>query len=443
MNAQRPITDREIWRLAGPIILSNLSIPLLGLVDTVVMGYLPAARYLAAVGLGAMVFGFLFWGFGFLRMGTTGLVAQFWGAGDHRRIRATLLRASGLALAIATAILLLQQPIWVLTLKLLDAEPEVLALTADYFSTRIWSAPATLLNYALLGWFLGMQNTRASLVLMLTVNGINILLDIFFVWGLGWSVRGVAAASVIGEYCGLLVGLWWVRRLAGPGSWPLRQFFNPAAWRRLLQVNGDIMIRTFCLMFAFAFFTRQGGAQGQLILAANTVLMNFQNMMAYGLDGFAHAAEALVGRTVGARDRQRLQHALRLTAKWSALCAAAVVLIYAAGGRWMIDAMTGLADVEQAATRYLPWLVVSPLLSVWSFWLDGVLIGATRTRSMRNTMLISVLAVYLPVWWLSRPLGNHGLWLALMTFMLARAVTMAIALKRRPLADRMWTADDR
>jgi len=428
--------DRRIWALAAPIMLSNTTVPLLGLVDTGVMGHLPGPEYLGAVGLGTTVFNFIFWGFGFLRMGTTGLVAQAYGRGDREGLRALLLQAGALGLILALSLLLLSPLIEWLMLYLLDGSEQVLALLGQYFRIRIWAAPATLMSYVLIGWFVGMQNTRATLAVMVLANSVNIALDLLFVVGLDWKIEGVAAASVVAQYAGVALGLLLtrglLRRAHALGGWPWQALVDWPAIRKLLAVNGDIMIRTLSLLFAFAFFSRQSAVLGDDVLAANTVLLNFIMLMAFALDAFAHAAEALVGRMLGAEDRDGLRWTFWRTGVWSALFAAVFALAYALAGGLLIDTLTSIASVRELARVYLPWLVIAPLLSVWSYWLDGVYIGATRSRDMRNTMLLS-LAIFLGLWWLSLPLANHGLWLAFMAFMLARAASMGWVLWWRPL----------
>ena len=428
--------DRRIWALAAPIMLSNITVPLLGLVDTGVMGHLPGPEYLGAVGLGTTVFNFLFWGFGFLRMGTTGLVAQAYGRGDREGLRALLLQAGVLGLILALSLLLLSPLIEWLMLYLMDGSEQVLALLGEYFRIRIWAAPATLMTYVLIGWFVGMQNTRATLAVMVLANSVNIVLDFLFVVGLGWKIEGVAAASVVAQYAGVGLGLvltrGLLRRAHAQGGWPWQALVDWPAIGKLLAINGDIMIRTLSLLFAFAFFSRQSAVLGDDVLAANTVLLNFIMLMAFALDAFAHAGEALVGRMLGAEDRDGLHWTFWRTGAWSGVFALAFALVYAVGGGWLIDTLTSIEGVRGMARVYLPWLVVAPLLSVWSYWLDGVYIGATRSRDMRNTMLLS-LAIFLGLWWVSQPLANHGLWLAFMVFMVARAVSMGWVLWRRPL----------
>ncbi|WJW76074.1 MATE family efflux transporter [Thiohalobacter sp. IOR34] len=427
--------QRRIWALAGPIILSNLSVPLLGMIDTAVVGHLPEARHIGAVALGAMIIHFLFWAFGFLRMSTTGLTAQACGAEDGDALRLVLGRGLLLAIALALVLLLLQAPLAALAFRLIDAEPAVTEAARGYYGVRIWAAPATLANYVFWGWFLGLQNSRIPLIVMLLINGCNALLDYVFVMHLGMAAEGVALASLIAEYLGLLLALGFARRTLRtfPGRWSWPALREPAALRQLLRVNHDLFLRTLGLLGALAFFTIQGARFGELILAANAVLFNFQTFMAYGLDGFAHTAEALVGRALGAGDRQALRRDLRDTALWSALSALLFSLLFALAGQPLIGLLTDIEAVRSEALRYLPWVIALPLVSVWAFWLDGVFIGATRSADLRRGMLLAVFAVYLPAWYLLQPLGNHGLWAALLLFMAARGLSLGGFLWRRPL----------
>lgn len=417
---------RRVWRLAGPIILSNVTVPLLGAVDTAVVGHLEHAYYLGAVAIGALIFSFLYWGFGFLRMGTTGFTAQAHGAGDGDEVRATLARALGTAVALAAVILVLQAPVLAAAMALIEAGPEVEGHARAYFTIRIWGAPAALGNYVVLGWFLGVLNARAALLLQVVINGLNIVLDLAFVVGLGMAVEGVALATVIAEYAGLALGLAMIRRAlpAVGGVWRRGRILDVAPLKRMLRVNGDIFVRTLCLVFAFAYFTAEGARMGDVTLAANAVLLNMVMFMAYGLDGFAHAAEALVGSAIGARDRGAFRGAVRASTHLALATAGGLSLAYALTGGLIIDALTGVAAVRAAAREVLPWLIAAPLLSVWCYQLDGIFIGAVRTGEMRNAMIVS-LVLYLAAIELLRPLlGNHGLWLALMLFMVARGVTL-------------------
>lgn len=419
------------------MIVSNLSIPLIGIVDTAVMGHLPDPRYIGAVAVGSMIFSFVFWGFGFLRMATTGLTAQAYGANNDVRVRHLLLRAGTFALLLAAALIVLSGALQSAAFWLIDASQNVETLASEYFTIRIWSSPATLLNYVLIGWFLGLQSARGPLIMLLTTNLTNVVLDVYFVVYLGWTVDGVATASVIAEYTGLLTGLILLVKRWGPIAGPI-QLGRLWQWSELaaeLAVNRDIFIRTLCLIFAFAIFTQAGAQQGDVILAANAILINLQGLMAYGLDGFAHAAEALVGKALGRRDRAELKKTLRAVFAWSLGTALVATLAFAFGGVALIHLMTDLPAVVATAMTFLPWMIASPLISVWSFVLDGIFIGASRGRDMRNGMIASLLT-YLGVYYLLDrffDVSNHGLWMSFMVFLAARAVTLAWYLRRQPL----------
>jgi len=420
-----PVNHRAVLALALPIMLSNVSTPLLGAVDTAVVGQIPDPAYIGAVAVGSLVFTFLFWAFGFLRMGTTGLTAQALGARKPDEMVAALGRALLVAAFAGSALVLLQWPIREAAFALLDASPGVERLGQGYFDIRIWAAPATLANYALLGWFIGRGRTDIALVLQLVLNLSNIALDLWFVLGLGWDVRGVAAGTVLAEYIaagvGLSIALRHARALGADWSW--QRLLDPAQLRRTVVVNSDIMVRSLALIFVFVWFMAQGAAQGDVRLAANAVLMQFISISAYFLDGLAFAAEALVGRAVGAMRRGALSAAARLTSIWAGAVAAAISLLLLVFGPMLIDLLSVDAAVRAAARTYLPWAVGAPLLGVWAFQLDGIFIGATRTADMRNAMLISA-AIFLLAWWLLLPWENHGLWAALYVNYIARTVTL-------------------
>ena len=417
------------------MILSNVSVPLLGMVDTGVVGHLESAAYLGGVAIGSTIFGFLYTGMNFLRMGTTGIAAQRFGAGDNDGLRVSLGQAVIVALLIAFVLIALQRPIGSIALRLIGGEFDVQAHALEYFSIRIWSAPGTLVNYVLIGWFLGLQNARVPLLIFLTINFTNIILDLVFVLVLGMKVDGVALASVIAEYSGMLVALIFVARALRDraGHWPLARLFRIRAYAAYFSVNGNLFIRTMALMFTFAFVTAQGARLGGLVLAANAILMNIQLLTSMALDGFAHAAEALVGKAIGQKNRNALQHSVRLCLKWSLIFAVGFCLLYLLFGPLLIRTLTDLDDVRDTAMRYLPWLVLSPLVSVWSFLYDGVYVGATRAREMRDIMLFSSLAVFLPAWFLLQGYGNHGLWLAFTLFMASRGLGMHLGYRRHVL----------
>ena len=432
MQTARLSGHRDIWRLAGPIILSNLSTPLLGAVDTAVMGHLPDAAYLGAVAVGSVIFSFLYWGFGFLRMGTTGFTAQAHGAGDDAELRACLGRPLLLGTGLGLLLILLQWPIGAVAFALLDASAQVESYAGTYFAIRIWSAPFALINYAVLGWLLGTQRARHALLLQVALNGVNIGLDLLFVVGLGYTIAGVAAASLIAEIVAAGLGLSLCMQLlhrAG-GRWSWARLTDRARLVALLRVNRDIFIRTLSLISAFAYFTAQGARIGETTLAANAILMQLQNVLSFGLDGFAHAAEILVGSAVGARDRRAFSAAVRTATVWAFGLAAVFSAVLALGGTSIVGLYTDLPEVRATALNYLPWMIASPFVSVWAFQLDGIFIGATRTRAMRNAMLISVAFYLAAVWTLVPWFGNHGLWLALLFFLGLRGITLGFAYPR-------------
>ena len=407
------------------MIFSNVTTPLIGVVDTAVIGQLGAAHLIGAVAVGATIFTFFYWAFGFLRMGTTGLTAQASGAERNREVLATLYRALLVAGTAGVAIILLQWPIAEAAFALMGASPDVDKAARTYFAIRIWSAPAALANYALVGWFIGLGRAGMAFRLQLLLNLTNIGLDTLFVLGFGWGVAGVAAGTLIAETGAALVGLAVALHAASGLRIRLWRVFNAAKLRRMIAVNGDIMIRTLSLLFAFSFFTAQGARAGDLILAANAILMHFLSVSAYFLDGVAYATEALTGKAIGARNRVRFADAVRLSSIWAAVLSCALGSAFWLGGGWLIDVITLNEVIRDLARTYLSWAALAPVIGVACFQLDGIFIGATRTRDMRNMMLVSLM-IYLLAWAaLTPPLGNHGLWAALMTLFVARAMTLA------------------
>ncbi|TNI59726.1 MATE family efflux transporter [Aeromonas media] len=424
-----PRRHRAVFALALPMVFSNVTTPLLGLVDTWVIGHLGQAWFLGGVSVGATLINLLFWLLGFLRMSTTGLTAQAQGAASAEGQLDTLARALGLAVGLGLALLLLVLPFLPAIIGLSGGSPEVQVYAGDYVSVRIWSAPAALCNLVIMGWLLGMQDARSPMLLLILSNLVNMVLDAWFVLGLGWQVRGVAAASLLADYCSLGVGLWLVsRRLrhlpaeVWQGAWS--RWWQWPAVRRLLGLNRDIFIRSLCLQLCFAFMTLQGARLGDVAVAANAVLLNFLMLISYGLDGFAYAVEAMVGRAIGRRDRQGLREAIVLNLGWALLIAIAFALGFALGGRQLIAHITDIPAVIAEANRQLPWLIAMPLLAVWCFLLDGVFIGATRAREMRNSMLVAVFAGFFPIWWLCQGWGVAALWAAMAALMTGRGLTL-------------------
>ncbi|WP_293034600.1 MATE family efflux transporter [Paraburkholderia sp.] len=433
---------RRVLTLAFPIVLANLTQPILGAVDTAVAGHLGSAADLGGVALGGLFFNFVFWGFGFLRMGTTGLVAQAFGAGDRISLRANVVRALLLAFAIGAVILLVQAPLIRHALALIGASGEVQRNAQTYCEARIGAAPFALANYVVLGYLLGTQRVRLALAAQVFVNVANVIAVLLYVYGLGWGIAGIGAATATADALGFVFGAAVLRYRLPHGLPRLRlaSVLEPAALGRLVAINRDIFLRTMCLLGSFGWFAHIGAKQGDAILAANALLLNFQTFMAYGLDGFAHAAEALVGAAIGARDRDAFHQAVKVNLFWSVLGALAFSAVYWAAGSWIIEQLTNQADVRTAAERFLPWAALSPLVSVWGFLLDGVFIGATRTRALMRSMAIS-LAVFLATSWaLVGTFGNHGLWAALLIFMAVRGLTLSPLLPRIAGAIRPATA---
>lgn len=414
--------DREILNLAIPNILSNLSVPLLSSVDTVLMGQLSAA-HLGAVGIGTMIFNFLYWNFGFLRMGTTGMTAQAFGREDPREVMLTLGRALLLGLCIALVILLLRPWIADLAMDLMQVNLDQRDLVATYFHIRIWAIPATLGLYVILGWYFGLQNAIYPLILTVFLNIINMLLSIYLVQELDWGVAGVAWGTVWAQYTGFSLGLamllWRYREyLSWFRFWPL---FEIAPFRRFLHVNGDIFLRTLCLTFAYAFFFSQSSARGEEILAINTLLYQFLIWMAYGTDGFAFAAESLVGKYKGAADSSRLDQAIRKSLIWGGGFAVLLATTYILLGPAILNLFTDEEAVVAAAMPYLWWAAPMPLIAFQSFMWDGIFVGLTASRAMRNSMAMA-LVLFLLAYYLCLPLGNHGLWLAFAIFYVSRGL---------------------
>lgn len=426
-GTQASVTSASVLAIALPIIASNVSTPLIGLVDTAIVGQLPEPHYIGAVALSSTIFTFLYWAFGFLRMGTTGLTAQAHGAGDPAEVGAALGRALLIALAAGAFLIALQIPLSWFAFTMADGSAVVEGEAGAYFAIRIWSAPAALANYALLGWFIGLGRARVALLLQVLLNGLNAILDAWFVLGLGWGVAGVALGTLVAEFAAAAAGLILAARvLTRSGGWPaLANLVAPQSLRRAIAVNADIMVRTLCLLSAFTWFVFQSAASGDVTLAANAVLMQFVSFMAYFLDGFAFAAESLVGRAIGARNRAHFATAVRLSSLWAGAISLVLGLLLLLTGGALIDALTVSPEVRAAARVYLVWAALVPVLGVACYQLDGIFIGATRSADMRNMAMIS-LAVFLAAWAILHPaFANHGLWMALLTLNLARALTLA------------------
>ena len=428
--ASPPLTRTAIARKAWPIILANAAVPLLGLVDTAVIGHYGSTVDLGAMALGVLLFNFVYWSFGFLRMATTGFVAQAAGAGDEPEVRAALLRSLLMGLALGVAVWLLQWLLVTSYFALMDAGDAVAATGSAYFRARVWGAPAALALYALCGGLIGLGRSRLLLAVQLLLNGLNAGLDVYFAGVLGLGARGIGMGTAIAEWTTCVVAalmLWQVLRQRHRDAEPLlpwARIFDRTRLRRTLAANGDIMLRTLCLLAAFGLFARQGTALGEATLAANHLLLQLVSFSAFFLDGFAFVAEALVGAAVGAGDRRGFRHAVRLSSE----LALATALLLAAGlwlgGAALIGSLTSLQDVAALARAQLPWVALYVVLSVAAFQLDGVFIGATRTREMRNAGFVSLAVFVLCAWPATAAWGNPGLWAAFVLFVVARALAL-------------------
>lgn len=420
---------KKIWGLAGPIILANVTVPLLGAVDIAVVGHIPGPQYMAAVGIGATIFSALYFGFVFLRMGTTGLVAIAKGSQDDDECTAWLLRALILASLIAVILCVLKNPIVDLCQYLIDPPEKSALLVNEYFLARIFSAPATLANFAFLGWMIGMQKVKQALYVQLIVNLTNIVLAVYFVMGLGFGVKGVAYATVLAEYIGLCFAFFVIRHYLFHyfQHRNFRELFNSKKVIILCSINFNIFIRSLCLQIAFFYFTAKGARFGDVLLATNAVLMNFQLFMAYALDGFANAAEALTGESIGKMHKRYFYEILKSTTFWSLFLASIFTLSYAILWKPIVHLLTDIEIVRETVSDYVTWAILLPLVSVWSFLLDGIFTGATVTRPMRDSMIISLIIFVLLTLWLTPTMGNHGLWCAFFGFMIVRAVTLGVA----------------
>lgn len=426
------VTNRSLLAIAVPMTLAYVTTPLLGLVDTAVVGQLGDAALLGGLAAGALVLSVVFTSFNFLRSGTTGLVAQAFGRGDRVEEQAVFWRASALALALGILIAILAPALSALGQGFMDAEPRVSAAMDEYVRIRLLGAPAALLNYAILGYVLGRGEGGLGLLLQLVLNGVNIVLSVALGLWLGWGLAGVAWGTVGGEIAAMLVGLSILLPRFGRAPRPDRaRLLDPGAFRRMLSLNGDIMVRSFALLAAFALFTREGAQLGTLTLAANAVLMNFFMVAGYFLDGFATAAEQLAGRAVGAQDKIAFRRTVVLTSTWGFALAGATAILLLAGGESLIALMTTAEDVRREAASYLPWVALTALSGVLAFQMDGIFIGATWSRDMRNMMLLSLGVFAGALMVLTDAFGNHGLWAALHVFLLVRGASLSLVLRHR------------
>jgi multidrug resistance protein, MATE family len=397
------------------------------------MGHLEQTYYLGGVAVGAMIFNFLFWGFGFLRMGTTGITAQAFGKQDQSESILTLARALLVAIVGGVALVALQSPISWVAFQLVTSTPEVRTQAEIYYHIRIWSAPAVLAIYAFQGWFLGMQNARYPMIVAIAVNSIAIVLDIIFLRALGMKTAGVALGSVIANYLGLLLALFLLLHAYRDylGKIVRRRLLELTETRRFFSVNRDIFLRTLLLIIAYSFFTAKSAASGDSVLAANSILMQLWMVVSYGVDGFAYAAESLVGRFFGARDLVSLKKAIWRLFAWGMGLSVLASLTYWLFGRSILGLFTDKQDVILVAMAYFGWTIAAPVVNAICFIWDGVFIGATATRAMLLSMVLATLVFFLPIYYLTHgSLGNHSLWLAMTGFMAVRGITLTLYAKK-------------
>lgn len=421
--------NRRILRLAIPNIISNLSVPLLSSVDTALMGHLDKVYYLGALAVGGVIFNFVYWGFGFLRMGTTGLTAQAYGLNDDDEVTLTLIRTLLIAVGGGALLIASQSLIAHISFLLIDATPEVEKYAREYFFIRIYAAPATLSLYAFHGWFLGMQNARYPLYLTVLVNVLNIIFNVTFIYGFDMKSDGVAYGTVIAQYLGLIIAIaLYLKKYRGVNLAAIRhRVLETVALKRIFSVNRDIFIRTLALIFVFSYFTAESAEFGNTILAANSILLQLISLLAYGVDGFAFASESLVGRYIGAKDRDNLKRTIRYSFFWGVGLGLVFAIVYALFNELILRIFTDQQNVIKIASEFMVWVMIAPLTNSFCFIWDGIFIGATATKPMRNSMLFCTFLIFLPAYlFLHEPLGNHSLWLALTVFMIMRGLTLTL-----------------
>jgi len=419
--------NKEILRLAIPNIISNISVPLLSTVDTALMGRM-SELHIGAVGLGAMIFNFVYWNFGFLRMGTTGITAQAFGKDNNSEMAQTLGRALLVAFILAALVLVLQFPLAELSYYLMNISDVQVGLVSEYFNIRIWAAPATLALYAIMGWFFGMQNAIFPLILTVFINVVNIICSVLLIKVWGMEVDGVAYGTLIAQYAGiaLAIVLWFIKYGYLAKEMTFKAVSQIDKLKRFLTINRDIFIRTFCLTFAFGFFYSQSSSAGETMLAVNVILLQFLNWMSYGVDGFAFASESLVGKYTGAKDKLNLNKSINVSFLWGMGMAAMISLVYWIFGVELIGIFTDKPDLIQQTIPFLFWMIIFPIISTPCYIWDGIYIGLTASVAMRNTMILALVVYLISHYLLYNQFGNNGLWLALLIFMGARGLFQLI-----------------
>ena len=425
MTEQQSLTiNKQILRIAIPSIISNITVPLLGLIDVTIVGHLGAPAYIGAIAVGGMLFNIIYWIFGFLRMGTSGMTSQAYGRGDHREVTRLLFRSIGMGGMIACCLLLLQYPICKIAFTLIHTTDEIRELATLYFRICIWGAPAMLGLYGFAGWFIGMQNSRFPMYIAITQNIVNIVASLCCVYVFGMKVAGVATGTVIAQYAGFLMAvllyLRYYSRQRTTVTW--KEVWQQEAMSRFFQVNRDIFLRTLCLVCVTMYFTSAGAAQGEIILAVNTLLMQLFTLFSYIMDGFAYAGEALTGRYVGARDTNALQRTIRQLFVWGSTLSLAFTLLYLTGGKAFLHLLTNEAAVIAEANHYFYWVLAIPIASFAAFLWDGIFIGATATRQMLIAMFIASALFFIVYFTFRTSLGNHALWMSFLIYLSTRGV---------------------
>ena len=426
--------NKQILALAIPNILTNLSVPLLSSVDTAVVGHLDQVYYLGAIAIGSMIFNFIYWAFGFLRMGTTGLTSQAFGKQDESEIALNLFRPLLVALVAAIILISLQYVIAEISFIIIDASAEVEKYAMEYFYIRIFAAPATLAIYVFHGWFLGMQNAKFPMILLITVNVLNLFFNLLFIYQFNMTSDGVALGTVLAQYSGLIIaiGIFAKKYKNYLKYFSFTQILNLSKLKTFYKVNSNIFIRTLALLFVLSFFTAESAKFGDNILAANTILLQMWIIISYAVDGFAFAAESLVGKFIGAKDFDKLKLLIKYLFVWGLGIGLIFTIIYSIIGEVIITLFTDNMIVIELALTFAAWTIISQLINSVSFIWDGIFIGATKTKAMRNSMLFSAFVVFLPIYYLTKDyLGNHSLWLALTLFMIVRAVSLTLSSRKQ------------
>jgi MATE family multidrug resistance protein len=431
------IRDRQILQIALPSIVSNITVPLLGMIDVAIVGHMGSPVYIGAVAVGSMIFNLVYWLFGFLRMGSSGMTSQALGRRDFKEVTRILVRSMVIALGIALLLIVLQIPMKWLMFWLISPTPDVVPFATTYYYMVIWGAPAMMGLYGLLGWYIGMQNTRIPMFISIMQNVVNILASLTLVYGFGMKIEGVALGTVIAQYAGFLVALGLLLRYYGRlrGYLVLRGTFVREAMGRFFHVNSDIFLRTLCLVAVNLFFTSAGARSGAVILSVNTVLMQLYLFFSYFMDGFAYAGEALGGKTYGARNVAAFRETLHRLWIWALIVTLAYTLLYIGGGRWIVGILTDEAQVLEASQEYLCWIWLIPAAGAAAFIWDGVFIGITATRGMLVSSFLSALGFFIVYLLAESHLGNHGLWLAMIIYLALRGILQTIWYRSRILSD--------